>query len=58
MNGFLIQDHVILMIDYLNLPVKKKNNYYFNILEKNGYKYHEKTNTLEKIVLPIFKVGG
>ena len=29
----------------------------FQHLEKNGYKYNEKTNTLEKIVLPIFKVG-
>ncbi len=29
----------------------------FQHIEKNGYKYNEKTNTLEKIVLPIFKVG-
>ena len=29
----------------------------FRHIEKNGYKYNEKTNTLEKIVLPIFKVG-
>lgn len=43
--------------DEIHFATKEEKEKLFKVIEDNGYKWNEKTNTLEKLIKPIFKKG-